>query len=195
MISKLAGLVERYGQFEQQVSQWTRQWCGPFCSVCRTVCCRPDFCIETRQSAFLERVARRFSPLAVFSRSSGWLSAAGCALVAGRPPVCYEFLCRTISDTVAGDPGRQHALLVASMAITHVGRQAFGRRHLVEATDAAGLRRIHPERVMSRIDMAEAAFHAAVDILEGRSTSSAIQALSRIASPPQTIAPQKRRIL
>ncbi|WP_319408442.1 hypothetical protein [uncultured Desulfosarcina sp.] len=195
MKSDINRLVDRYGQFEQRVRQRTEQWCRPFCSVCRHVCCRVHFCVETRESAFLGLVASCFSDRSVFNDSHGWLTATGCSLVAGRPPVCYEFLCRHISDTVSGDPYRHHALRVSSQLITHVGKHAIGGRHLVEITQATDLNRVDPERFMNRFREADKAFDAVVNVLDGRSSDADIQALSRIVRPPRTDDLQIRRLM
>jgi hypothetical protein len=151
--------------------------------------------VETRESVFLKLVAKRFSDRSVFSPSHGWLTATGCALVAGRPPVCYEFLCRPISNTVSGDPYRHHALKVSSMLITHMGKHAIGGRHLVEITQADDLNRIDPDRFMTRFREAEKAFHAVVNVLDCRSSDADIQALYRIVRPPRTDDPEIRRLM
>ena len=185
MTGDIKKIVQRYGEFEQRVRQWTEKWCRPYCSVCRHVCCRAHYCDESRQSAFLECVVRQFSPRSVFSPTHGWLGQKGCALVAGRPPVCYEFICRPIADGVAGEPLLSHALRVASMVVTHVGQKAIGRHHLVEATRPADLKRIKPERFFSRLDRAEAAFDLAADLLDGRRATGPTDLWAGIVSPPK----------
>ena len=195
MKSDIARLVDQYGQFEQRVRQYTENWCRPFCSVCRHVCCRVHFCVETRESVFLRRVAKRFSDRSVFSPSHGWLTAVGCALVAGHPPVCYEFLCHHISDSVSGDPYRHYALRVLSRLITHVGRHAIGGQHLVEITRASHLNRVDPDRFMNRLREAEKAFQAVVNVLDVRSSDADIPALSRIVRPLRTDDQEIRRLM
>ncbi len=191
MIEDVDRLVRCYGAFEQRVRQWTEKWCRSFCSACQHVCCRAHFCIETRQSAFLTRVVRHFSPGSVFNPSQGWLGKRGCTLVAGRPPVCYEFICRTILHGVAGDALRHHALLVASMVVTHVGKKAIGGRHVVEATRPVDLERINPDRFLRRLDQAESAFDLATDLLDGRPVQHRTDLFACIVSPPKK--EQKRR--
>jgi len=178
-------LVDRYGLFEQRVRTWMERWCRPYCSACPHVCCRAHFCIETRQSAFLASVAGRFSPRSDFSHLRGWIGQGGCTLVAGRPPVCYEFVCRPIIDDVAGDFLRHHALLVATMVMTHVGKRVIGGRHLVEATQTKDLNRIKAEPFLARLDAAEAAFDLATDLLEGRPLHENNDLLIRIVPPPR----------
>jgi hypothetical protein len=178
-------LVQRYGLFEKRVRRWTESVCHPYCSDCRHVCCRDHFCIEVRQSVFLSRVASQFSPQAVFHPTHGWLGQTGCTLVAGRPPVCYEFVCRAIVDGVAGDSLRHHALLVVSMVMTYVGKKAIGGRHIVEATRLVDLNRINPKRFLSRLDQAEAAFELAADVLDGRQVSVRSDLFSCIVPAPK----------
>jgi len=183
----ISKLINRYGRLEQQVRIQMEQRCRASCSRCKRVCCRIHFCAETRESAFLDRVVRRFSPTAEFDPHRGWLSPAGCTLVAGRPPVCYEFLCNDIPDAVSMDLDRRHAMLALSMLITHAGRRAIGGRHLVEATRDADLSRINTRRFMARLDEAEAALADVVAVLDGRRPEGAAEnTLSRIIPPPRT---------
>ena len=195
MMVDINRLVQCYGQFEKRVRQWTEKWCQPYCSVCQHVCCRVHYCVETRQSVFLERVAGRFSPRSVFSDTHGWLGHKGCTLIAGRPPVCYEFVCRSIVDAVAGDPLRYHALLVASMVISHVGKKAIGGRHVVEATRPVDLERINPERFLARLDRAQAAFDLAAALLDGRTINAHTDLLACIVSPPRKNRKTIRRLM
>ena len=182
----ITSMIQRYGEFEQRVRQQMEQRCHPACSICRHVCCRPHFCAETRESAFLTQVARRFSPRTVFDKKCGWLSPKGCTLVAGRPPVCYEFLCSDIPDAVSADSHRRWAMLALSMLVTHLGRRVFGSRHLVEATDASGLNRMHGKRFTARLNEAEAALAEVAAILDDRKTIADGPTLSRIVPPPRT---------
>ena len=177
-------LVDAYGQFEAQIRRWTEAQCRPFCANCRTVCCRAHFCDETRESVFLSRVAGRWSPRSVYHPSAGWLTPAGCSLRAGRPPVCYEFLCHELSTALATDPIRRHALLVVSMLVSHVGRRALGGRHLVTLTRQRDLQRIRPDRLLARLDEARLAFQAAMELFAGRRGDRAVDALSRIVAAP-----------
>lgn len=182
----LSHLVDAYGRFEQQVRQWTENRCGHFCAHCQAVCCRNHYCDETRQSVFLTAVARHFSSQSVYHPSNGWLTPTGCSLVAGRPPVCYEFLCRRISSAFGTDPILRHALLAVSMAMTHVGRRAIGGRHLVTAMDQGDLKRIRPDRLMTRLDEARAAFRVAADLFAHRPPARPVETLLCIVPAPLT---------
>jgi hypothetical protein len=75
------------------------------------------------------------------------------------------------------------------MVVSHVGRRAIGGRHLVEALYPDDLKRIATTRVMTQLDEAGEAFHAAARILDGRSADAGdLKALTRIVSPPPTVA-------
>lgn len=130
-------------------------------------------------------MANQFSAQAVFNPTQGWLGQKGCTLVAGRPPVCYEFIYRTIVDGVAGDSFRHHALLAASLVMTYVGKKAIGGRHVVEATRFADLDRINPKRFLSRLDQAEAAFDLAAVFLDGRPVNERSDIFLSIVSAPR----------
>ncbi|WP_155316421.1 hypothetical protein [Desulfosarcina alkanivorans] len=193
MKSDIQRIVDRYGQLEQRVCQQMTRFCRPFCSVCRQVCCQSHFCLETRESTFLGQVVRCFPPQSVFDPSRGWLSATGCTLVAGRPPVCYEFLCRSISGAVSATPDHHHALLALSMVMTYVGRRAVGGRHLVEVTHPPDLNRINPDRLGARLHDAKDAALASAAVLDGRPSDAGMRALCRIVSPPRTDRQKRRR--
>lgn len=185
-------LIDAYVGFEQRVRQEMERRCRSFCAVCRQVCCRVHFCVESRESVFLARVASRYSPGASFDPVHGWLGPDGCRLVAGRPPVCYEFLCRDIPDALSGDPHRRHAMVTLSMLVSHLGKRAVGGRHLVELTDETALMRIVESRLSANLVQAEAAFKAAVAVLDGEWPEDAATLLSRIAGPPRAIQPKTK---
>jgi hypothetical protein len=165
MASEIDKLIERYGMLEQRVRHRMEQSCRHFCAICTTVCCQSHFCIETKESVFLRLVAKRFSPGSAFHPSKGWLSAGGCTLLAGHPPVCYEYSCKKISNSLKNDSIRGQAFATVSMVMTRVGKGAFGRRHLVEALRSADLDRIRSDRLQYRLREAETDFQTAVHVL------------------------------
>lgn len=140
-------LVERYGRLEMAIQKRMNASCAPFCTVCQSPCCRIDFCYESLESPFLEAVRSRFAPGAAWCATSGWLTPSGCMLTAGRPPVCYEFLCGAI--LTAQDAGEQLAALKQlAMLITIAGRRARGSRHLVALSD---LSRTNTPRLLTQV--------------------------------------------
>ncbi|MFZ1985483.1 MAG: hypothetical protein WAU91_13780 [Desulfatitalea sp.] len=162
MRDPLNAIVESYGQLEIALQQRMRAVCALFCDRCGARCCRVDFCHESLESPFLVHVRARFAPSAYFDAVTGWLTPAGCGLAAGRPPVCYEFLCRAI---VEAQPTRHQleALETLAMLLTHAGRNAFGRRHLVALED---LHRLNSRRLWKQLMQAR----SVLDELPGRLT-------------------------
>jgi hypothetical protein len=100
---------------------------------------------------------KKYSPR-VFNKSrKTWLNEAGCKLSVGRPPVCYEFLCANILD--AQEMGmHRYAMIVLSKLVAHIGKRAFGSRHLIEVMDPADLKKIKYSRFQKPLSEARNAF-------------------------------------
>jgi hypothetical protein len=142
-------LVIAYGRLEQEIqSDMTAQSRGA-CARCNLPCCRIDFCRESLESAFLIRVREHFAPEVRWDPVVGWLTPAGCGLTAGRPPVCYEFLCRVLE---ACQPTERHfqALRMLARVITDAGKGAGGKLHLVELDELDRLNRRRLTTQLSR---------------------------------------------
>jgi len=95
-ISDLSRIVHSYAWFERKVQAVVKEFCAPYCTFCRGVCCSPDYCRESLESPFLCLVRETYPPRTGYSEADGWLTESGCALTVGRAPVCYEFLCDRI---------------------------------------------------------------------------------------------------
>lgn len=149
-MSELDAIIKRYGQLESGVRQCMQQVCAPFCGPCKATCCRLVYCRESLESPFLAAVHRRFAPGAQWDAAVGWLTPSGCSLGAGRPPVCYEFLCRTILEAQPS-PRARSGLESLARLLTDAGRHAAGRHHLVELTD---LDRINAARLTRQLAQA-----------------------------------------
>ncbi|MBI5551546.1 MAG: hypothetical protein HY911_08565 [Desulfobacterales bacterium] len=149
-MSELNAIIESYGQLEIEMRQCMQQVCEMFCGRCQTTCCRPVYCRESLDSPFLAEVRRRFAPGTRWDAALGWLTPTGCGLVAGRPPVCYEFLCRTILDAQPS-PQARFRLEALAVLLTDAGRRAAGQGHLVEMTD---LDRINAGRLTKQLAQA-----------------------------------------
>lgn len=147
MLVSLDQLVEQYGRLEMAVQQRMNACCAVFCSACTVPCCRVDFCRESLESPFLAAVRNRFAPAALWDPATGWLTPTGCGLAAGRPPVCYEFLCGPILTARNGDQPLA-ALKQLSMLITAAGRRARGNHHLVALSE---LSRINLSRLSAQL--------------------------------------------
>lgn len=155
-VLELNAILTSYGQLETEVRQCMQAACDSFCGWCKAPCCREIFCRESLESPFLAVVRQRFAPTAGWDAALGWLTPTGCGLAAGRPPVCYEFLCQTILEAQPTPQDRSRLEILARL-LTNAGRRAAGRRHLVELMD---LDRINIGRMMTQLAQARS-------ILEG----------------------------
>lgn len=141
-----------YSRLEQAIQQRIGWICEPLCANCQNVCCKIDFCRESLESPFLQQMIDAFAPIGNWDPLKGWLGANGCLLAVGRPPVCYDFVCSALGQQQPSDAHR-HALHVLSMLISYVGRNATGKRHLVEVYDLA---RINLNRLKKQLATAGA---------------------------------------
>ena len=172
----LSEIISIYGKLEQELQQRMSARCAGFCARCNSPCCRIDFCLEALESPFLQKVRNRFAPSATWDSKTGWLREDGCGLAAGRPPVCHEFICRWISERQP-DEAHRRALQQLGMILTQAGKNAFGKRQLVELND---LERLNYNRlarqlaqgysVLSRLD---GFWHAGGQDLDGTPASAA----------------------
>ena len=186
-MSELDHILEEYTAFEHEVNAFTSGCCNPLCSTCREVCCKADYCQETLDSAFLSFVRHRYPPPAAYSIGQGWLTETGCALTAGRPPVCYEFLCNRILDS-RSTPWERYAMNVLSKLITHIGWRVVRRMHLVEIMDPEDLAAIKSDAIDRRLREARKAFQVVKSILAHEPLSEDTAAcLVRIVRPPDGI--------
>lgn len=150
-MSELSAILTAYGQLEIEVGQCMQHACGPFCGQCEAICCRSVFCRESLESPFLGAVRKRYSPEASWNEAQGWLTPSGCSLSAGRPPVCYEFLCRPLVEARPAGPART-SLVALARVMTDAGKNAAGRRHIVELDN---LQKINSGRVIRQLDRAK----------------------------------------
>lgn len=146
-------IITMYRDLERCIQQIMTIACDSHCSVCRSPCCKIDFCVESLQSPFLEAIRNPLVPLKDWDASLGWLTSKGCRLPAGRPPVCYEFICQTIASAQP-DASQCDALHQLGMLLTIAGRRAAGTRHLVEVTD---LNRLNHRRLIHQLQQAKTA--------------------------------------
>lgn len=159
MISDIEKIIHQYTSFETDVREAIETLCAPYCRDCVNICCKPTFCQETIDSPFLSRLREKFPPKIRYSNKHGWLTEKGCALLTGRPPVCYEFFCRDIL-TALSDDSRRHDIEALGRLISHIGKNALGSRHLVEIMTSDKLHRVRYSRFERRLAEAEAVFAA-----------------------------------
>jgi hypothetical protein len=177
----LEQILKAYADFEAEVRAFSSALWFQWCSTCRKVCCQSVYCRETYESPFLCLLLKNHSHPVSNSTQNDWLGEAGCKLLVGRPPVCYEFLCANILD--AWQTGmHRYAMIVLSTLISHIGKKALGSRHLIEVMDPADLKKVRYSRFEKRLSEARSAF----DVLQlffcgHRLEDDALRVLSRIS--------------
>lgn len=188
MATQLSIIIDNYIDFEITVRQQIARISAPHCAVCQGVCCRPEFCRENIDSPFLNRLTARARPDRGFSAKRGWLAPTGCALRAGRPPVCYQFNCNRIINALPTDQQR-YLFKVLSNLVPFIGQRSLGPRHLVEIMDPAQLEKVSLKRFAGRLDQARDALHAIQTGIEpGLLRALSRAALSRVVPIPTTLA-------
>lgn len=142
-----------YGDLEKQVLAAMTRCCGPFCARCAAVCCRPVYCREALESPFLAWVRKAHAAHLPWSSTTGWLGDSGCRLAAGRPLVCYEFVC---DGVLTGQPDARAVAVLKELAVllTRVGRRARAGHHLLEVRD---FERVNWDRLEIQLAAAQAA--------------------------------------
>ena len=187
MKAELRRILDEYAAFETVVRQTISDLCAPHCSVCELVCCGPQFCRENIDSAFLNRLNAKNRQNMVFSAQRGWLTPSGCALAAGRPPVCYQFNCDKIIDTLPDDLNR-YLVRVLSNLVPHIGKRALGNRHLVEIMDPDQLEKVKYSRFSKRLGEARQALQIIQSLRRTGSVPASYRAvLSKISPIPQSL--------
>jgi len=153
-MSDLDKIITCYAAFEIRVRKHITAICFPYCRDCRDICCKPEFCREAAESPFLLMVREKFPASAAYSEKQGWLTRKGCALCAGRPPVCYEFFCSKIMSAQPTSRDRKNLELLG-LLISGMGKNALGSRHLVEIMLNEKLQRVRFSRFEKRLGKAE----------------------------------------
>jgi hypothetical protein len=187
MTTVLSTIIEDYTTFEITVRQQIAKICAPHCSDCEVVCCRPEYCRENLDSPFLGLATSKCLKNTSYRSGQGWLTLSGCALSTGRPPVCYQFNCNRIIDTLPDDQGR-YLFKVLSNLVFHIGRRSLGTRHLVEIMDPAQLDKVKLERFTRRLNEARRALKVIQSHNKPRAADvSSIATLSKIVPMPRSL--------
>ena len=149
---KLVIAIQKYKDFEQIIANSILKICKPFCSECQDICCREEMCRESLDSIWLSmiRISNGYS-IRSYSDSRGWLTASGCALETGRPPVCHEFLCSKIISELAGTPLKAIADDLGRL-INLVGKSIGGKNHLVTLVTKQELQRVNYDKFIKAIN-------------------------------------------
>ena len=177
-------LLREYAQFDESLRTAMTRMCAVHCGACTRVCCREELCRETVESPFLTLLRQKFPPPVAYSPQNGWLTQTGCALGIGRAPVCYHFLC---SEILVSQPTPIDAYLLEVLAalINYIGRNALGRRHLVEIMNPDDLPRVKLLRFKKKLAEARRALNIIVDYFDhGHLDAGSLAELSRIQPFP-----------
>jgi hypothetical protein len=157
-MEELQEIAKRYMNLEVRVNRLVASACQPVCSVCTSCCCDVRFCRESVDSYWLRRIAALSGDhIGDFNDQEGWLSAEGCRLNVGRPPVCYEFYCEAIINAKQNHHSRKLLKVLGSL-VGFVGSKALGGRHLITLTKFEIQNRLRFEKIRNRLEVAERIF-------------------------------------
>jgi hypothetical protein len=185
--SELCRIIEAYAAFEVEINAYAAKLWQPFCSACKSVCCKPEYCRESLESPFLARLRECYHPNRVFRSDAGWLTETGCSLNRGRPSVCYQFLCDNILQAQVCDEQR-YLMNVFSNLINHVGKRALGHRHLIAIMDCDRIEQLKYNRFAVRLNEARRAFEQLQRCWEQDFIDEgALKVLAKITPPPPAI--------
>ncbi len=143
--------ANEYLFLESKVNSLISQACGCFCSECIDRCCKKDICSESISSCWL-RIVWSLSghEISQYGEAKGWLSSYGCHLTAGRPPVCYDFLCNRILEE--NPMGAYVSSLIKICNLPGwMGKNALGTRHLVTLSSKEVFYLVNFNRLRNRI--------------------------------------------
>lgn len=95
---ELAQIIARYAELEQQIGALVARRSARACASCEKVCCRPDVGQQILESWWLTEVSRqahgRWWPDDWRTRQQCVaLTGSGCMLTAGKPMICWSFVC------------------------------------------------------------------------------------------------------
>lgn len=141
----------KYRYLELEINRTISSICSPFCRPCKGGCCRTEICAESISSFWLHLVGTvgNHSPVQ-FDENQGWLAPNGCRISAGRPPLCYEFLCDKIFENIP--PGSfSRSLKELCQSLSLVGKNALGNRHLVTLSSRAIASKLNFKKLEARI--------------------------------------------
>jgi len=145
-------LVLCYVKLETSVRRIIEYLCSPVCAACPACCCREEICRENLGSPWLTLVSNQVGhDLRDYHPFNGWLGSHGCRLRAGRPPVCYEFICSRLRLSIPLKD-RLHEFAPVLKILSIVGRRAIGSQHLVTISRGELAEKLNSRRLGKRIE-------------------------------------------
>lgn len=96
------------------------------CSTCTNVCCKEEFCRESKTSDFLRFILG--NKIIDYDKKNGWLNkSSGCTITFGRPFVCYEFFCSQFPED-----SESKKLQEQSKRFSRIYAKVFRNKHILE---------------------------------------------------------------
>ena len=179
--------IKKYTDFERNVRTTQWKYCEAYCKSCKNICCHPDICKETMDSAFLRLIRKHYHSNLQYNNDTGWLTKNGCALSVGRPPVCHEFLFSSVTESFC-TALHNYVIYIIAKLVSYVGVRAYGSRHLVEIRHVNNLQNINQSRLSNRLSQGIRALDACKEFLENKALSdSSFRSLARIRKPQKSI--------
>ncbi len=148
-----AQILWRYAALEKEVQTLIGSKCGIYCELCVSRCCKTDICKEAMNSPVLRWIHNHKDNNLTFADQCGWLNEKGCGLGIGRPPICYEFFCNDLLNTLP-DERHRYVMCLLGKLVKYVGRNAIGKTHLTEISDKEDIKNISLESFKERINTA-----------------------------------------
>ena len=181
-------IANLYYNFESNVRKHITEICSPYCSSCEAPCCNSDFCIESIGNLWLSLVRELFqSYVPEYSKTDGWLTPKGCALTAGRPPVCYDYFCPPLLKGI-NNRDKEYAVNVMGRLVDHVGDCGPGQRHLVVLIHKAQLYKINKDKFYQHLGAAQEALRACCEVFRnGCMTTTSRESLEKILVYPEKL--------
>jgi hypothetical protein len=147
-----------YIDLEKRIRSIMHRLFEPFCEKCSNCCCKEDICRESIDSAWLTLVRNILDSRTLqYNEADGWLSSSGCRLAAGRPPVCYEYLCTNILNSCRGCKFLDN-LKQLSKLLSITGTKSLGHKHLVALSTEEIATRLNPTKLSTRISNSNRSF-------------------------------------
>jgi len=183
-MSTVSGIIWRYAAFEREVQLLINSRCGGFCELCTARCCKPDRCEDAFDSAFLAKLHGYKLGTPAFDERHGWLNEKGCGIVLGRPAVCYEFFCEHVLNSQRSDMHR-YVLKTLGRLVSHIGKNALGRKHLLEIQNEKELEKVPAERFCEQLNEGKSAVeHIRYFYENGELEYDGLEQLGKINTPP-----------
>jgi hypothetical protein len=139
--------IKQYTELECGIRELISEKGQALCEACTCCCCDTIICEEAIESPFLKLVHQQTDQ---FSDQYGFLSATGCVLEKGRPPVCYEYFC---DDHFYHQPDELHAevLKILGALLNHATRNAQGDLPLAEIMQEEALDQLDFQRLKKQM--------------------------------------------